>query len=331
MPTPPYVSIVAMGQNADYGGDFVGRVQNFLDVLLELGPSRGADLELVFVEWNPPAERPHLASVLRWPERLPFPVRFVEVPAVLHDRLPNADVMPVFEYIAKNAGIRRARGEFVLATNPDNLFEMAVIDVLAGRELEPGTFYRVERFDIRAPLPTGSVREKLSFCRRHIWRVHELGRTVTFERPPGSWAARPRQLRRTLLARAEERANDDAPESRIHTNAAGDFLLMHRDRWHHLRGYPELPTGGHIDAYGCVMAAAAGMRQRVLDGWCRIYHQEHPRAMEWSNLEAAKWPLTDYETFRRDALAMLEAGRPKIFNDADWGLGDVELVETSPV
>ena len=192
----PYVSLVAVGQNADYGGNFVGRMQNFLDVLFELGARRRAALELVFVEWNPPPGKPSLASVLRWPEPLPFPVRFVEVPPEVHERLPNGDVMPIFEFIAKNVGIRRARGEFVLATNPDNVFAPAVIDVFARRELASDSFYRVDRFDVREPLPEGSVRKRLAFCRTHIWRVNELGRTVTFDRPPGWWASRPRQLQR---------------------------------------------------------------------------------------------------------------------------------------
>ena len=95
-------------------------------------------------------------------------------------------------------------------------------------------------------------------------------------------------------------------------------------------GSPSCTPRGHIDGYGCVMAAAAGLKQRILDGWCRIYHQEHPRAIDWSNLEATSWPLTDYETFRRDAREMLTSGRPKVFNDPDWGLADVELVETAP-
>src|SRR5687768_7007655 len=102
----PYVTLVVACQNAGYGGNFAGRMQNFLDVLFELGVERGADLELVVVEWNTPAGRPGLASVLRWPERLPFPVRFFEVPPEEHQRFPNADVMPIFEFIAKNVGIR---------------------------------------------------------------------------------------------------------------------------------------------------------------------------------------------------------------------------------
>jgi hypothetical protein len=305
-------------------------MQNFLDVLLELGPRHGADLELVVVEWNTPAERPSLASVLRWPERLPFPVRFIDVPPEEHARLPKSDAMSFFEFIGKNVGIRRARGDFVLATNPDNLFEPAILDLFAKRRLASDTFYRVNRIDVRDPVPDGTVDEMLAFCRRHIWRVNELGRSVDFDTPPGWSSSQPSQLRRALRADATKRAAPGQPESRIHTNASGDFLLMHRERWHELRGYPEFRTAGHTDSYACVMAAAAGLKQHILDGWCRIYHQEHARAVDWSNVEASKLPVTDMKTFYADAREMLESGRPKVFNDARWGLADVELAESAP-
>ena len=319
----PYVSIVFCGQKADYGGDFAVRMQNFLDVLFELGSRRGASFEFVLVEWNRPGGKPPLESALRWPEPLPFPVRVIEVPPEVHQHLPKAQEMEFFEWNAKNVGIRRAHGEFVLATNPDSLFEPAVVDVLAGRKLSADSFYRVDRFDIRAPIPGGFVAERLEFCRANIWRVNELGRSVVFDDPPGRWASRPRQLRRALAARSEERASEDRPEAWIHCNASGEFLLMHRERWHDLRGYPELPSPGHMDSYACVMATAAGMKQRVLRGWCRIYHQEHPRAVEWATGDATSPQSVSHEQFLRDAGEMLAAGRPKIFNSVRWGLADL--------
>jgi hypothetical protein len=304
-------------------------MQNFLDVLFELGARRRARFELVLVEWNRPAGSPPLESALRWPEPLPFPVRVIEVPPEIHRRMPNADQMDFFEYTAKNVGIRRAHGEFVLATNPDNLFEPAVIDVLAGGELSTDSFYRVDRFDIRSPIPNGSVEERLEFCRANIWRVNAVGRSIVFDRPPGRWISRPRVLRRATNRYSEETGGRNTPETWIHCNASGDFLLMHREHWHRLRGYPELPSSGMLDSYGCVMAVAAGMEQRVLRGSCRIYHQEHHRAAEWAMGEIPQQSVS-YEQFLRDADEMLAAGRPKIFNSARWGLADFELDERRP-
>jgi hypothetical protein len=306
-------------------------MQNFLDVLFELGSRRRASFEFVLVEWNRPASNPPLESVLRWPQPLPFPVRIIEVPAEVHQRLPKAEEMQFFEWIAKNVGIRRAQGEFVLATNPDSLFESAVVDFLARHTLSDDSFYRVDRYDIRSPVPAGTVDERLQFCRANIWRVNGLGRSVVFDHPPGRWASRPRQLRRAMAPPSEKQeAREPAPEAWIHCNASGEFLLMHRERWHDLRGYPELPSPGHMDSYACVMATAAGMQQRVLGGWCRIYHQEHSRAVEWATPDATSPSSVSYEQFLRDARAMLAAGRPKVFNSVRWGLADLDLLERAP-
>ena len=49
--------------------------------------------------------------------------------------------------IGKNVGIRRARGQFVLATNIDILFSDELAKYLAARRLEPGRMYRIDRHD----------------------------------------------------------------------------------------------------------------------------------------------------------------------------------------
>ena len=75
---------------------------------------------------------PHTAEAIDW-ERYPrrLPVRIIEVPARFHARIENSDVIPLHEYIAKNVGVRRAHGSFVLATNPDLLYSKPLLRLLA--------------------------------------------------------------------------------------------------------------------------------------------------------------------------------------------------------
>src|SRR5205823_6021070 len=114
----PYLSIVATTRNDDHGGDALARTQIFLDALAAQCERHGLDAELVLVEWNPPADRPGLRDALRWPEPgNHFEARIIEVPESIHSRLEHSDQLPLFQMIAKNVGIRRARGSFVLATN----------------------------------------------------------------------------------------------------------------------------------------------------------------------------------------------------------------------
>ena len=118
------------------------RLQAFVNSFDEQCRRTGLDAEVIVVEWNPPAERPRVRSLLRLPEPSFCSYRFIDVPAEIHDRLRYADVLPLFQMIAKNAGIRRARGRFVLATNIDIIFSTELIDFMASRELRPGCLPR---------------------------------------------------------------------------------------------------------------------------------------------------------------------------------------------
>ncbi len=61
-------------------------------------------IELVIVDWNPPAEKPLLADAIDWPGTDWVESRVVEVPAELHRRYKHADSLPLYQMIAKNVG-----------------------------------------------------------------------------------------------------------------------------------------------------------------------------------------------------------------------------------
>jgi len=114
----PYLSVIVAARNDNHGGNMLSRMQAFLDCWIEQARRFNLSSEIVIVEWNPPAERPRLKDALRWPADLPCAVRFVEVPKEVHARFPHSEAIPLHQMIAKNAGIRRARGEFVLVIGP---------------------------------------------------------------------------------------------------------------------------------------------------------------------------------------------------------------------
>lgn len=330
----PYLSFVVGGRNDGYGGNFLGRMQTFVQGVGTLAADHELDVELLVVDWNPPEAEESLAAAIDWPDVVKLVIRVVTVPREVHRRLPNADRMPIFEYIAKNVGIRRASGEFILATNPDLLYNEPLLRLFARRALEKGRFYRVDRYDVVAPLPEGTYRSKLAFCERNFTKVNVWGDTLVFDSPPRGLSRTPLGIRRAV--RAHFRENPDSrdtrdPVRRLHTNASGDFLLMHRDDWHELRGYPELHTASHIDSYMCAIAASGGLVETVLPLRFRIYHQEHPRAVDFGDLAATTRPLTDYAEYATVARRMLEAGSPERQNDAGWGLGDESLPTVEPV
>jgi len=325
----PKISFVFPVHDPEYGGDLLGRTQRHIDALIELANRYRLLSEIIIVEWNPRQDRAPFRESLHWPDDLGHVcLRFLEVPAEIHRRLPNADRIPIFEYIAKNAGLRRARGQFLLATNPDLFYSPALVRWLARASLSPETFYRVDRQDLSEEIPSDlSLSRRLRFCSQHVAHVHAL-----FGSYEGGDAAAARRLSDEYDQWLHGRGTDTPdprlilPADGLHRNAAGDFFLMERDWWHRLRGYPELYTHAHIDAILCWMAASAGLTQEVLPARCHLYHQAHHRASHGG------FPQTDwkpwYERYREAVRPNSpRRGSPMVVNLPDWGLANEVLPE----
>lgn len=187
-----HLSVVATSRNDGHGGNLLARMQHFLDGFVAQCRRHGLPAELILVEWNPPADRPRLAEALIWPsDPGPAAIRIVTVPPAVHARLAHAEKLPLFQMIAKNAGIRRARGRFVLATNIDILFSDEVVEYLRDG-LSAGNLYRADRADIPPGVPAAAdFDEVLTFCQREMFRINRRGHTLVkwgdrwVRRPPG--------------------------------------------------------------------------------------------------------------------------------------------------
>jgi hypothetical protein len=171
----PYLTVVATARNDNHGGDLLHRMQVFVNGLAAQCARFGLPTELILVEWNPPEDRERLARALKWPpDDAVLKVRIVEVSPGLHAKYSHAARLPLFQMIAKNVGIRRARGEFVLATNVDVLFSDDLMRVISQRSLREGRLYRADRHDVEAQLdPDAPVVQQLSMCSTHVIRICE--------------------------------------------------------------------------------------------------------------------------------------------------------------
>jgi hypothetical protein len=169
----PYISVVVTARNDDHGGNLLGRMQVFVDAWISQARRHGLSSELIIVEWNPPRDRARLMNALRWPKETgPCRVRIIEVPPEVHATYPHAEALPLYQMIAKNVGIRRARGQFILATNIDIVFSDEVVEFLASRRLTTGRMYRIDRTDVGSDVPQqGTIEEQLAYCRSHQIRV----------------------------------------------------------------------------------------------------------------------------------------------------------------
>lgn len=332
------LSFVVTSRNDDFGGDMLRRLRIFSDGLLQLANMHRLSGELIIVEWNPTSGK-RLSDVLQLHEKSDlFPIRFIEVPPAAHNALRNSDVLPLFQMIAKNVGIRRARGEFVCATNQDILFSEELFSFLASDKLQQNRMYRIDRSDVRAEVPEElSVTEQLRWCSRNLLRVHtrwgtkEKGaRGLLKIRELMSEVSNLRWFFGEVLRSIGRRLN---PEPKVHTNACGDFTLLAREHWLALRGYPELALYSlHIDSLLCYMAVASGLKEYILRPPARIFHLEH--GSSWAVMspeEKLRWfavkPWIDCWLLIAAWQDMHRNSRPLVFNDENWGLGMDKLRE----
>jgi hypothetical protein len=307
-PGQPYLSIVVTARNDDHGGNLLHRMQVCVNGLAHQCRKFHLPAELIIVEWNPLPNKKRLSEVIQWPHPLePLSVRIIEVPNGIHNQIENSDTIPFFQMIAKNAGIRRARGEFVLATNVDIVFSDELMSVLADKSLERDCFYRVDRYDVGSNvIPMDIPFEKqLEFCNENIIRIHGLFGTNKPEH------------------------QDSGTGFKIHDNACGDFTLLSRDEWFLLKGYPQLSLYSiHIDSLLVHMAYFRGLIQVILPPPMVIYHIEHELSWAVTQDLSKKYPALDWADDVMPLLKdMYDFGRQINLNDHNWGLSDEPLRE----
>lgn len=353
MQPPPYLSVVAASRNDDHGGDPLRRTQIFVNCFARQCEKYQLPAELILVDWNPVPDRPGLAAVLKAPADTTYcQLRVITVPAVLHDRLKYADRISFFQMIAKNAGIRRARGQFILATNIDIIFSDELMEFIARRQLDPQKMYRVDRYDIHSGLREEmSLEETLDYAWanpvrsnyrmaprplvKHLYgdelfkRVCQLdpeiyqtddGCPVVLE--DGAWSVRP---------------NRDQPVENLHTNACGDFTLLSRAGWETITGYPEFEAFSfNIDSFGLAAAHYAGFGEVALLPPCLCFHIEHSIGSGWTpegekklfdRLQKNEILNPDWATLGPFMEAMRLGQAPTALNAQSWGLADFELPE----
>ena len=302
-----HLSVVAGSRNDDHGGKLLYRMQHFVSGFIKQCMKHQLRAELILVDWNPPEGKISLSEALKFPENKgPCSVRIITVPKEVHETLRFAKELPMFQMIAKNVGIRRARGRYVLATNIDVLFSDQLIQFLRD-DLKPDFLYRVDRLDVPSKLPdSNSIDEILEYCKSSYFRIN--GRYGTQILKEGKWtfldtaASRHSQkfsslknhfltfwLRKILLMFNTGNEKLDLGFIKhlirrikfrfavnVHTNACGDFTLLSSDNWNVLRGYPELQGfSWHLDSFLLYQAVLSGIQNQELSIEKSIYHIEH--------------------------------------------------------
>jgi len=297
------LSIVVTARNDNHGGNLLHRIQLFINGIFRMAQKYELKIELIIVEWNPPADKMKLDRVLDWSRINNYcEVRIIEVPSEIHAMYENSERLHLHQMLGKNVGLRRANGDFVLATNVDILFSDELFEFLAKVPKSKGVIYRTDRFDIQNGLsPEATLDEQREYC-----------------------------LQNTTAHFAQY--NDNLPEA-MNFNACGDFQLMSKEDWMKLCGYSEFPIYPlHLDSMLQMKAAQMGIKEFFLQLPCAVYHIEHEMSWTPQNESMITGQMNSNQV---PMLSMFEAlqicnltGRAPI-NDDRWGLHGYELKETN--
>ena len=235
------VSLVLTGRNDGYGGDFTARFFRTLSFNHQQLSARGIAYELVFVEWAPSPGRQLLLEQLleAVPEIDPRLFTWYVVDPQYHDALSLNPRLEYLEFLAKNVGVRRARGRFILTSNCDVCLGRHILDVFARGELETGVLYRAPRHDLKQGLERAGI----------DWNMLE---------DPAHLAGPAHRLKPPYMG-----------------SATGDFVLLDRETFHAIRGFNEVYRVARIgiDRNLLVKALSAGLTIADIGG--PVYHINH--------------------------------------------------------
>ena len=237
----PFLSVVLTGRNDSYGGDFTARFFRTLQFNVRELTTRGVAYEIAFVEWAPPSGVPLLFDLVfdAIPELEPRHCSWYVVDARYQDALSLNPKLEYLEFLAKNVGVRRARGEYVLVTNCDVFLGRRVLDVLQQRALERGVLYRAPRHDLKLAVDASTL----------DWDVLE---------DPRNLAGPAHVLKPPYMG-----------------SATGDFVLLDRRSFHEIRGFNEIYRVARIGIDRNLLVKVLSSGLRIVDIGGPVYHVNH--------------------------------------------------------
>jgi hypothetical protein len=305
----PHISIVCTSRNDNHGESLNYRTQIFLDCLAIQCIKHQIYAELLFIEWNPPANRSKLIEVLKWPKSEYLEIRIIEVPEDIHNRYHHSNKIALYQMKAKNVGIRRARGDYVLSTNIDIIFSDSIFKSIKNN-LAEDIIYTAIRYDIPHKFPNIPNSEKQRYAKNNIIRIHlqnyslpirkkdipylrlcgklyclyrianielkKFNRNKREYKHQSNFFNRLNKIKKylALISSVNNFFTELINPKNPHTNACGDFTLCSKEVWLKLGGYAEWDLQSwHLDSLFIYQGKNSGYKTEIIKG--PIYHIEH--------------------------------------------------------
>jgi hypothetical protein len=198
--------------------------------------------------------------VIELPSSLKSRVKWLVVPPDFHDR--RGVNISFLEYVAKNIGVRRSSGLFVLAMNPDSIVSQQFVEAVARRPFNDRTLYLTSRFRILPRLLNSLPLPDIIQLIEEPWaqKAHRLEDFVDAERGSMKYIS----------------AAHDYGQF-IFRSGTGDFILLARTLFDALGGFHEVAVNTHVDHFFVMKM------MKLLPGYIQMYlpytlmHQHHAK------------------------------------------------------
>ena len=345
----PYLSIVTISRNDEHGGDPNRRTQIFINSYAWQAEHYKLETELILIDWNPPKEKPGLADILNFPANDYFYTRVIVVPPEVHEGFRYNNGLPLYQFIGKNAGIRRARGEFILATCMDSILDDRLFEYIARKKLNKDWLYRADLYDVKNSIPDVDHLEQQSFC-RNPENEDKIRTNILSQMYRGVW--KKDRINVNDISHCEKNypwleffhdedvvIGKNIDKHKINTSACGDFTLMHKNAWNELHGHGEFETfSWHIDSLLLANAFFHGIIEtnfippltyyHIVHGFQRTAESEYITVEQHlAKLAKAKIPQFEHNISYKNLMKCFEKDPSSILNDDRWGLRDLNLEE----
>ena len=342
----PYISVVFVNRNDNYGGDQEDRFNLFIEYYKEVVDHYPDLFEFLICDWNTPSTRPLLKDAYDW--SCLKKVKHIVVSKELHEKLCPDGSRPILDYIGRNACIQRAAAPFILILNQDIFIPKSILDFINKRELSKNSFYRADRVDFVSTeikkIGLENLEQELSdkTIKKHI-RPLDLCLPMSIDlkrsRLPIYTQKAPYETEKNFILDSTfyqfikyyDRVIDKISPKEIHdqfykkyllhTNASGDFLIASKEAFNNIHGFIETSDFYmHTDSYICVQLFSAGYRQKILSYPYQIYHNDHSRIDREARPESMSY--SDHARI----FGSICLGRSSYrLNGKDWGLKDFKI------
>ncbi|KAI9321440.1 hypothetical protein BX666DRAFT_1849819 [Dichotomocladium elegans] len=296
-----YLTVVMVTRNDNYGDEQFHRLQNSIDSTYLMAENTKTPIELLIVEWNPPAGRRGVGDVYRFRRSKYLTYRIITVPRQIHESLHGKKDSNLYEYEGKNVGIRFARGEYILCVCfLDDIWSQNMHNAMVSRSWRKRMFY-VQYHDRHIPYKTlpSTLVELQNFAGDSSLQKACPHNSYAF----GSFVMAPHQ---TL----------DTTNFLDITSEASEFTLAHRDTWKLTRGYREIGARAWVDVELLLTASFTLDIPITFSPDPFTCHQQHAKVDH---------PSEESENQNIDVARMMAKEEVHMNEEGQWGLENVDI------